>query len=79
MSFNEVQLAVTWAANEGWNPGLHDAFCFYQKDPKGFCVGKLSYKVIAVDSAVIYDAHFAFCCFYRLLIKLTVIKATKWL
>ena len=24
-----VTLAVEWAAREGWNPGLHDAACFW--------------------------------------------------
>lgn len=64
MSRAEVDIAVAWAANEGWNPGQHDADCFYQTDPKGFFVGKLNKQIIAVGSAVIYDEHFAFCGFY---------------
>lgn len=64
MTRDEVNVAVDWARNEGWNPGLNDAACFYQTDPKGFFVGKLNDKIIAVGSAVVYDAHFAFCGFY---------------
>ncbi|BCA94416.1 acetyltransferase [Legionella antarctica] len=64
MNQEEVTLAVAWAAKEGWNPGLHDAACFYQVDPRGFFVGKLKGQMIAVGSAVIYDEHFAFCGFY---------------
>lgn len=64
MSREEVNLAVQWAANEGWNPGINDAMCFYQTDPHGFFAGKLNGKIIAVGSAVIYDEHFAFCGFY---------------
>ncbi|WP_058480609.1 GNAT family N-acetyltransferase [Legionella waltersii] len=64
MTREEVNLAVLWAKNEGWNPGLYDAECFYNTDPKGFFAGKLNGKIIAVGSAVLYDKHFAFCGFY---------------
>ncbi|WP_058535445.1 GNAT family N-acetyltransferase [Legionella saoudiensis] len=64
MNRDEVTLAVDWARAEGWNPGLHDAECFYQTDPQGFFAGKLNNQIIAVGSAVIYDEHFAFCGFY---------------
>ena len=29
MERSEVDFAVGLAANEGWNPGLHDADCFF--------------------------------------------------
>lgn len=64
MNRDEVTLAVDWARQEGWNPGLHDAECFYQTDPHGFFAGKLNNHIIAVGSAVIYDEHFSFCGFY---------------
>lgn len=64
MNQDEVNLAITWAAQEGWNPGIHDATCFYQTDPHGFFAGKLNGKTIAIGSAVIYDDFFAFCGFY---------------
>lgn len=64
MNQDEVNLAITWAAQEGWNPGIHDAVCFYQTDPHGFFAGKLNGKTIAIGSAVIYDEFFAFCGFY---------------
>ncbi|MDP2934013.1 MAG: GNAT family N-acetyltransferase, partial [bacterium] len=32
----ELDLAIEWAASEGWNPGLQDANCFYAADPEGF-------------------------------------------
>jgi hypothetical protein len=41
MSRQELDLAVDWAAAEGWNPGLHDANCFYAIDPNGFLIGLL--------------------------------------
>ena len=39
MSAGDVALAVEWAAQEGWNPGLHDAECFRAADPRGFFIG----------------------------------------
>ncbi|MDF1683474.1 MAG: GNAT family N-acetyltransferase [Legionellaceae bacterium] len=60
----EVRLVMDWSRRAGWNPGLHDARCFYTADPQGFFVGKLDDKAIAVGSAVIYDDNFAFCGCY---------------
>lgn len=42
MNAEEIALAVDWAAREGWNPGLHDAACFYAADPKGFFLARLN-------------------------------------
>jgi len=64
MNKDEIPLAIAWAKQEGWNPGLHDGECFYQTDPQGFFAGKLNGKIIALGSAVIYDPNFAFCGFY---------------
>ncbi len=64
MTRDEITVAIDWARNEGWNPGLNDATCFYQTDPQGFFAGKLNGKIIAVGSAVVYDEEFAFCGFY---------------
>jgi GNAT superfamily N-acetyltransferase len=64
MRENEVQLAIDWAQQEGWNPGLHDAGTFYQADQNGFFVGELDGEAIAVGSAVVYDEWFAFCGLY---------------
>jgi len=38
MKRGEVDLAVDWAASEGWNPGLDDAACFHAADPGGFLI-----------------------------------------
>ena len=64
MHADEVQTAIDWATQEGWNPGIHDAKTFYTADPKGFFVGEISHEVIAVGSAVVYDENFAFCGLY---------------
>lgn len=64
MSRTEVDLAVEWAALEGWNPGLHDAACFSIVDPGGFLVGELDDEPVSCISAVRYPHRFAFLGFY---------------
>lgn len=64
MKEHELQIATDWAQQEGWNPGLNDANCFYQADPKGFFIGLLDDEPIATGSAIAYDDQFAFCGLY---------------
>jgi ribosomal protein S18 acetylase RimI-like enzyme len=64
MTREELDLAVKWAASEGWNPGIHDAECFFDVDPAGFFVSELDGKVIATVSAPAYDDSFGFAGFY---------------
>lgn len=64
MQAEEIQIAIDWAAREGWNPGIHDAETFYQADPNGFFIGELDGQPVAVGSAVAYDDQFAFCGLY---------------
>ena len=37
----EVDRLVEWAAEEGWNPGLHDADLFWATDPDAFIAAEL--------------------------------------
>ena len=64
MSRIEFDLALDWAAAEGWNPGLMDAEPFFSVDPQGLLIGLLSSEPVAVISAVRYDAAFGFLGFY---------------
>lgn len=64
MGRDEVDVAVEWAAREGWNPGLHDAACFYAADPAGFLGGFLNGTLVGTVSMVKYGADFAFGGFY---------------
>lgn len=64
MRRDEVDLAVEWAAGEGWNPGLHDAEPFHAADPDGFLVGLLDGEPVATISAVRYADSFGFVGFY---------------
>ncbi|QGJ69281.1 Acyl-CoA N-acyltransferase [Planctomycetales bacterium 10988] len=64
MSREEVQIALDWAAAEGWNPGLHDAASFYEADPEGFFIGLLKDEPVATISAVKYGNEFGFLGLY---------------
>jgi len=64
MRRDEVDLAIEWAAAEGWNPGLHDAECFHAADPDGFLIAYLGKQAIGCISVVAYDAAFAFLGLY---------------
>ena len=55
MSRSDVDLAVDWAAGEGWNPGLHDADSFYAVDPDGFLLAERSGEPLGCVAAVAYD------------------------
>ena len=64
MTKNELSIAIDWAANEGWNPGLYDLDSFYNADPNGFLIGLLDGQPIATISAVKYGKSFGFLGFY---------------
>jgi hypothetical protein len=65
MTEKEIEnVAIQWAKEEGWNPGLGDAECFYAQNPHGFFIGRLNGEPIGCCSAAIYDEHFAFFGFY---------------
>ena len=64
MTRSELDLAVDWAAAEGWNPGIEDANCYWEADPKGFFMGFLGSKPIASISLVKYGVGFGFLGFY---------------
>jgi GNAT superfamily N-acetyltransferase len=60
MRRGELDIALDWAAAEGWNPGLHDADCFHAADPGGFLLGLVGGEPVASIFAVQYGATFAF-------------------
>ncbi len=64
MTRDEIDIAVEWAALEGWNPGLYDADAFYAADPNGFLIGLLNGEPVATLSAVKYGDTFGFIGFY---------------
>ena len=56
MKQEQVSFAIKLAANEGWNPGLHDADAFYNTNPNGFLVGILDGRPIGCIVAASYKA-----------------------
>ncbi len=60
----EVDLAVDWAAREGWNPGLNDAPAFLAQDPDGFLGLFRDGDLAACISVVTYGPAFGFLGFY---------------
>jgi GNAT superfamily N-acetyltransferase len=64
MRLDEVELAIDWAAREGWNPGLHDAQCFHAADPEGFLVAEVNGEPVGCISGVSYAGRFGFIGLY---------------
>src|SRR5262245_45601823 len=64
MRRDELDLALEWAAQEGWNPGLADADCFDAADPEGFLIGSVGGEPIGCISVVRYGGNFGFLGFY---------------
>jgi ribosomal protein S18 acetylase RimI-like enzyme len=64
MTRQELDIAIDWAAAEGWDPGLYDADCFYTADPDGFLVGLLDDEPVASISVVKYGDSFGFLGFF---------------
>ena len=63
MTRAEVDVAVRWAALEGWNPCLHEADCLYRAHPDDFFVGLLDGQPIGSISAVPYGELYGFMGF----------------
>jgi GNAT superfamily N-acetyltransferase len=64
MRSDELSFAVDLAAREGWNPGLHDAECFFSADPGGFLIGELGDEAVGCVSAVSYGGRYGFVGLY---------------
>jgi GNAT superfamily N-acetyltransferase len=64
MRRQDLDLAIDWAAAEGWNPGLKDAECFQAADPAGFLMGFAGDEPVASISVVRYSGAFGFLGLY---------------
>jgi ribosomal protein S18 acetylase RimI-like enzyme len=64
MSRREVDELVSWAAQEGWNPGLHDADLFWATDPDAFIAAELEEELIGGGAITSYDSKFGFMGFF---------------
>ncbi|MFJ8660591.1 GNAT family N-acetyltransferase [Streptomyces sp. NPDC093795] len=63
-SAQDWELVRSWAAEEGWNPGLADARAFFAQDPRGFFLGRIDGEPVSAISVVTYDDAYAFLGFY---------------
>ena len=64
MSRSELDILISWAANEGWNPGLHDADIFWNTDPDGYIAAEIDGELIGGGSIVSYRGVFGFMGFF---------------
>jgi GNAT superfamily N-acetyltransferase len=64
MTREELDVLVDWAADEGWNPGLHDAALFWDTDPEGFVAAVEGGEVVGGGSIVSYGRRFGFMGFF---------------
>ena len=58
MTRAELDLALGWAAEEGWNPGLSDAAAFFAADPEGFLIAEQDGEPVG------HQAFRSFACEY---------------
>lgn len=64
LSVDEVVTLVDWAAAEGWNPGLSDAYAFHAADPCGFLGAFVGDDMVAGISAAAYGSDYGFIGLY---------------
>lgn len=64
MTRSEVDELVAWAAQEGWNPGLHDAELFWATDPEAFVAADLDGEMIGGGAITSYGGAFGFMGFF---------------
>lgn len=64
MEQEEMAIAISWAGQEGWNPGIHDGPCFYACDPEGFWLAEVDGEPVATLSSVRYAPDIGFMGFH---------------
>ena len=64
MSVDELDTVLSWAADEGWNPGLADAAAFHAVDPEGFFKATVKDEPVAAISVVNHDSENSFLGLY---------------
>ncbi len=64
MTRPDLEAALDWARDEGWNPGFDDAAPFHAQDPSGFLMGWIGTVRVGCISVVKYGDDFAFLGLY---------------
>lgn len=60
MKAEEVRQLVSWANDEGWNPGVNDAHCFRSLDPEGFLAMVENDELIGGGAVIRHSDSFGF-------------------
>ena len=60
MRRKELDTLISWAAREGWNPGLHDAELFWAADPDGFLALEVDGCLAGGGAIVRHNASYGF-------------------
>ncbi len=64
MTAADLELALSWAEAEGWNPGVADAAAFRAADPEGFLIAEVGEHPAASLSIVRFGDETAFLGLY---------------
>ncbi|WP_420572147.1 GNAT family N-acetyltransferase [Kordia sp.] len=64
LDLSDVKTLVTWAQEEGWNPGPNDAEVYFATDPDGFYGFYYKNELIAGGSIVSYHGAYGFMGFF---------------
>ena len=60
LNYKELELLMSWAKEEGWDPGLNDAPIFWETDPNGFYGYFNNDELIAGGAIISYNGEFGF-------------------
>ena len=55
LSYQDLETLMSWASQEGWNPGKNDAKVFWNTDPDGFYGCFFEDKLIAGGAIISYN------------------------
>ena len=64
LDLDGVKTLVSWAEEEGWNPGPYDADVYFATDPDGFYGYFYNDTLIGGGSIVSYNKEFGFMGFF---------------
>jgi ribosomal protein S18 acetylase RimI-like enzyme len=64
MTRSEAAQLIDWAADEGWNPGLHDGEVFWHTDPDAFIAAELKGELVGGGTITSYAGAFGFMGFF---------------
>jgi GNAT superfamily N-acetyltransferase len=59
-----ARVATSWAAAEGWNPGIDDPERFLAADPEAFLAIERDGEIVATASCALYGDSYAFIGFF---------------